>query len=122
MRKIIITMVCLVAMAFSTPKLAFADTAPDACTFNSTSTEICNPIKAKDAKELLVQIIEIILGIIALVAVTVIVISGFRLVISQGNESQVKAARNAITYAIVGLAVSALAYSIIAIINRAITQ
>lgn len=92
-----------------------------ACDYNTNSTVICNPISGTtDAKQLLIKIIKYLLSIIALVAVAVIVISGFRLVISQGNESQVKAARSAITYAIVGLFVAALAYSIIAIIDGAL--
>jgi hypothetical protein len=46
-----------------------------------------------------------------------IVIGGFRMVVSQGNEHGVGQAKKTITWAIVGLIVAVMAYSIVAIVQ-----
>lgn len=51
-------------------------------------------------------ILQIVFGIIAAITVLIIVISGFRLVIAQGNPESVKKAREAIIAAIIGLVIS----------------
>ena len=64
----------------------------------------------------IVKIINVALGLVAIIAVAVIIIAGFRLIISQGEN--VDAARKAIIYAVVGILVILLAGTIV---NLAIT-
>ena len=58
-------------------------------------------------------ILNVLSAVIALVAVVMIVYAGFRYVSSAGGEAGVKAAKNAIVYAIIGLVVVALAQVIV---------
>lgn len=57
------------------------------------------------------QIVNILLFLIGAVAVIMLVIGGFRYVISGGDQSQVTSAKNTILYAIVGIVVAFLAYA-----------
>ncbi len=98
-------------------------TNPAVCSYDQNSTQLCNPVSgANDLNSLILKILTYVLGLVGTVAVVVIVIAGFRMVASQGNESQVKAARSTITWAIIGLIVSFLAYSIVAVIQNALIK
>ena len=58
-------------------------------------------------------IINILLFIIGAVAVIMIIFGGFRYVISGGDQSHVKAAKDTILYSVVGLVVAFLAFAIV---------
>ena len=55
----------------------------------------------------------VMLFLVGAVSVIMVVVGGFRYVISGGNTTNVGAAKNTILYAIVGLIISMLAYAII---------
>ena len=68
----------------------------------------------KDSAALTVEtIINAILYIIGIVAVVMIVIGGFRYVVSSGDSSAVTSAKNTIMFAVIGLVVAGLAYTIV---------
>ncbi len=79
-----------------------------------------NPLKINTVPELIASLIRILFVLIGLAAVIVIIIAGFRMVVDNGNESQMKQAKEAITWAIIGLILSLLAFSIVAIVQRII--
>jgi hypothetical protein len=79
-----------------------------------------NPLDFESVPELITNLIRILFILTGLAAVIVIILAGFRLVIDNGNETQVRKAKDAITWAIVGLIVSILAFSIVAIVQRVI--
>lgn len=79
-----------------------------------------NPLTFETVPELISNIIRILFVLVGLAAVIVIIIAGFRMVLDSGNEEQLKKAKQAITWAIVGLIVSILAFSIVAIVQRVI--
>ncbi len=62
------------------------------------------------------QILQIVFGIIAAVAVLVIVIAGLRFVIAQGNPQDIAKARNTIIYAVVGLLIAISAEVIVSLV------
>lgn len=69
-----------------------------------------------DAGDQQLQIIfNTVFAIMAAVAVLIIVIAGFRYVISRGDPQAVAKARNAIIYAAIGLVVIMTAYAIVAL-------
>lgn len=69
---------------------------------------------AKQSSSLpLTKIINILLYIIGAVAVIMIIVGGLRYVLSGGDSSSVSGAKNTILYAVVGLAIAILAYSIV---------
>ena len=57
------------------------------------------------------QITTILLFIIGAVAVIMLIIGGFRYIISAGDASKVQGAKNTILYALVGIVVAILAYA-----------
>ncbi|MFA5991045.1 MAG: pilin [Candidatus Doudnabacteria bacterium] len=80
-----------------------------------------NPIPtAPDLTSLLIKIMRGFILITGIWAVAFIVIGGFKMVISQGNEEAVAAAKKSIMWSVIGLIVVLLAFSIIAIIQNLI--
>lgn len=62
------------------------------------------------------QIMTVIFSIIGGVALIVIIISGFKFILSEGNPDKVAKARNTIVYAAIGLAVCVSASAIVNLI------
>ncbi len=71
---------------------------------------------------LIVRLLQIMLGVIGVVTTIILILSGFRLVAMGDNEAERTKAKKAITWAIIGLVVSLLSFSIVAIVQRLITQ
>ncbi len=85
---------------------------------SNSSTALINPIQGVNSlTDLLVNIMKLFLGIIGVWAVAFIVIGGFRMVVSAGNEEAVLAAKKTVTWAILGLLVAVLSFAIIAIVQ-----
>lgn len=61
----------------------------------------------------LVQILQLVIGIIAAVAVLFVVIGGFRFVISEGDPQSTAKARSTIVYAVVGLIIAVSAEALV---------
>lgn len=99
-----------------------ASTPPAATTpamAGNNGTALYNPIYgADDLTKFVVNIMQGFLAIIAVWAVAFIVIGGFRMVISQGNEETLLAAKKTITWAILGLLAAVLSFAIIAIVQN----
>ena len=70
---------------------------------------------------LISKIINILLYAIGVVSVVMLIIGGFRYVISGGQKESVTAAKNTILYAIIGLLVALFAYPIIKFVLDAVT-
>ncbi len=58
-------------------------------------------------------ILNIFFGLIGSIALLVIVIAGFRYIVSRGEPQEIARAKNTIIYAIVGLVIAILAFSIV---------
>lgn len=59
------------------------------------------------------DIVNVVLYVLGAVAVIMIIIGGFRYVLSGGDSGSVTAAKNTILYAVIGLVVAILAYAIV---------
>lgn len=59
------------------------------------------------------NIIDVVLFALGMVAVIMIIVGGFRYVLSAGDSSSITAAKNTILYAVIGLVVAILAYAIV---------
>jgi hypothetical protein len=90
------------------------------CTGPTPDPNYClyNPLPVNSLGDTLLLIMRAFLGVIGVWAVAFIVIGGFRLVVSGGNEEMVTAAKKTITWAILGLVLALLSFSIIAIIQN----
>ena len=89
-----------------------------ACDLNTTSNGVnCagTDIQANltGSGGILTNVINILIIAAATASVIMIVIGGFRYIFSQGEEKNTKAAKDTILYAIIGLVVSILAFSIV---------
>jgi hypothetical protein len=127
MKRKLLTILFASALVFTvaTPALVFAQaTTPDPatkCEFDKDSQKLCNPVKTgSDLKEVLISLTGTLLQVVGVIAIVMIVIAGFRMVISGGNESQVKAAKSQLTWAVLGLILALLAYTIVAIVQNII--
>ena len=124
MKKIIISLSLFFALAptalvlSSTLNIAEAAT----CNFDATSKKLCNPLPVNNLNSAIVKGLQFLIGIIGTIAVVVIVFAGFRMVMSQGNSEAVGDAKKSITWAVAGLAVSMLAYTIVAIVSNTLTS
>lgn len=90
----------------------------EGCSGNSDS-EICRST-GDDASKIIKSVIELLLYAVGVTAVVMIVIGGIRYVISQGDESKIKSAKNTILYAVIGLIVALVAYAIVNFVIEAI--
>ena len=69
---------------------------------------------------LITRIINFLLYLIAVISVVMLIVGGFRYVISGGQKEAVTAAKNTILYAIVGLLVAIFAYPIVVFVVNAV--
>jgi len=81
-------------------------------TFYLAVVEITLPVVKADGPHLRV-ILNTVFGITGAIAVLIVVLAGFRFILSQGSPNEVAVARNAIIYALVGLVVIISAFAIV---------
>lgn len=84
--------------------------------------ELFNPFSEKlTVAGVIVRVINILLVFSGMIAVIYIIIGGFQMVTAGGNESTVTKGKQTLTYAVAGLIVSILSFSIVAIIQSIIS-
>jgi hypothetical protein len=116
--------VLLIAVGFNLSggfaRLSYADTA---CPTNLSSVSslglpaYCNVV-GSDSTGLLTHIINLLLALLGVIAVLFIIIGGYRMVTSNGDEKNFEKGRKTVTYAIIGLVVAVLAFTIITVIGN----
>jgi hypothetical protein len=119
---LIATFAVILGVLSPVPALAGTNVFNDACKKPGTKdSAICkdkgtttNPLTGSDG--LIVKITRIIAVVAGVAAVLIIIISGLRYVLSNGDTAQTTNARNAILYAVVGLIVIVIATSIISLV------
>ena len=67
-----------------------------------------------------VKIINIVLGVVFIIAVAMLVYGAFRYMVAGGNDEAVKTARKTITNALIGIALIILSYVIVSVVVRMI--
>ncbi len=75
--------------------------------------ELKNPIALANFTQLYQTLLEDFFGIMGLIAILMIVVSGYRYITAGGNEEQTHDAKNGIKYAVIGVAVALMAYVIV---------
>jgi hypothetical protein len=80
--------------------------------------KIDNPTKAANLAELISKAINILLSVIAMVSVIMIIVSGFRMVAYGGNPTELGKAKAGLIWAILGLVIAVMSFSIVSIITR----
>lgn len=101
-----------------TPANTSAITVFSQCSSNKDSA-VCRAQGTDNFSSLMKTVVNTMLFILGAIAVIMIVIGGIRYTISNGEAANIKAAKDTILYAVVGLLVAILAY---AIVNFVITS
>ena len=83
-----------------------------ACKPGDTSV-VCQAKNETGAEDLVKNIINILLTVASVVAVIMIIVGGIRYATSNGDSTQVSAAKNTIMYAVIGLVIAIFAYAIV---------
>lgn len=77
-----------------------------------------NTDKPKDLRAIVVEFIQIILGLLGIIFVSLILMGGYRWMTAAGNQDKVEAAQQTLTKAIIGLLIILASYSITWFITR----
>jgi hypothetical protein len=94
-----------------------ADTKTDLCNGVGLTGGNCNGGTASNSINKIIRTVVQVLGlIVGVAAVIFIIIGGLKYVTSSGDAQKATSARNTIIYAVVGLAVAALAEAIVAFV------
>lgn len=127
MKKYILALLITAGLALAvlspSPNPAFAAPADDACAGITAAGGTCDSGDAAKAgfEKIITTIIDILSVIVGAVSVVMIIIGGFRYVISGGDSSGVSGAKNTILYAIVGLVIVLFAQVIVAFVYSSAT-
>ena len=91
---------------------AALDPLGEVCT-STPDSAICKDHQNASGDDLIADIVNTLLFIVGALSVVMVIVGGIFYAISTGDAGKVARAKNTITYAIVGLVVSFLAYAII---------
>ena len=87
------------------------------CT-GSSSNCLFNPVQSQDLVSLLISITKWFLGLLGIFAVIFIMVGGFRMMFAQGNEEAYSAAKKTVVWAVLGMVVAVMSFSIVAIVQN----
>ena len=116
-------LLCLSAFAFTAPVSAVTCPKGTARSGSSASTLAeCNIENDNSLIPTILRIIQVTIGVLALVAVVVIVLGGVQYTTSAGDPGKVKKAKDSILYGIIGLVIAILAFSIVNFVLSSLTK
>lgn len=118
-----LVMLGLVAGVMVQPTLAKSELDDDICDdISGDLAEVagCNEGKDDNAVNSANKIIEIVIGLVGVLAVFVMIYGGFTFLTSAGDASKVARGRNILIYGVVGLVVAMLAFAIVKFVGGAI--
>ncbi len=114
---ILAALVVITGVAWVTTPPAMAVNVFDTCEGldpNSPDTPaICRQAQSDDAVGLIKTVINILLFVLGIISIIFIIVAGIMYTTSGGNSEQLKKSKDTLTYAIVGVVVALLAYSIV---------
>ncbi len=87
----------------------------DDCDPSTTSTDLCNPIGAlgEDLWEVIPNLLAALGVMVGTIAILMVVLSGLRLLLSNGDADQIKKGKEGLKYSIGGFVISILAFVIV---------
>ena len=118
-----VMIVALFGMSFVVPHPASAVdevTYDNICAVQPSSSVGCND--SGIVYVIAQRIINVLLGIVGMVAVVMIIIGGIRLTTSSGSPEAVKVAKNTILYAVIGLVVSFSGWAVVNYVVEALNK
>ncbi|AHB42190.1 hypothetical protein RAAC3_TM7C00001G0332 [Candidatus Saccharibacteria bacterium RAAC3_TM7_1] len=117
MKRRFTTLTLVAAMTFGVASMVPAASAGainvfDSCSTGTSDSEICKA-KNESINPVVQNIINLLLWAIGLISVIMIIIGGIRYTMSNGDANMVRAAKDTVMYAVIGLVVAILAYAIV---------
>jgi uncharacterized membrane protein len=79
----------------------------------NAQTAVCKASKSEDATSMAKKVINVMLFALGITAVFMIIWGSIKYVISRGDPANIKAAKDTVMYAVVGLVVALFAYAIV---------
>ncbi len=110
--------VALAAGSVMAVALPLAAQAQDATPFSIESIGTKVGLKNTDLKQTVLNVIQLVLGLMTLIAVVLIIYAGFIWLTAAGNEENVEKAKKIISAAVVGLIIILLAWAIVIFVAR----
>lgn len=104
-----ITVVAAVAVTSQTVYAAPSDLFPSAC----SGSKVCSDADNQNVTNVFKTVIEILIWASGIISVLMIIIGGFMYVLSAGDQAKVTKAKDTVLYAVIGLVVTLLAFSIV---------
>lgn len=101
----------LTSLALFVPALAFGQG------YDPTRSEPTGVATETDANQIILDIINYVLGFLAALAILVIVIAGILYITASGDEDRVDNAKKWLLYAIIGLVIALLGYVIVSVVS-----
>jgi hypothetical protein len=107
-----------------TPALASAQVNELKCGANSAATGSCTsaPKNQPSINETIARVINLLSSLVAVVAVIVIIIAGFRYITSGGDSNKTASARGMIINALIGLVIAVFAQVIVKFVLRSVQK
>jgi len=103
------------------PATGYAQTKKDVCKGVSLSGGSCDSTSGTSLEQTIKNVIKILSFVIGATAVIMVIIGGFRYVISSGDSGATKSAKDTILFALIGLVVVALAQVIVRFVLGRVT-
>ncbi len=87
----------------------------------SHAAQLKNPLRFSGITAIVTFVVNVLVSVVGFVAIIAIILAGYQMIFSAGEAEKLKAAKNRLVWAIIGLLVVVLAYSIIRILLTVLT-
>jgi len=123
-KKLLKNAICfLTLLILIAPVIAMAEVTTDPTYGTEDLSGIDLPQPQSDLPNIVVRIINLILGFLALIAIVIILIGGFEWMTAGGNDDKVKTAKKRLQYGLIGLVIIFVAYGVVIwVLNTLYTQ
>ncbi len=110
-----LAMIAGAVMAVATPVAVMAQ---DATPFSIESLQTKTGLKDTDLKKAVLNTLNLVLGLLTLVAVIMVIFGGFIWLTAAGNEEKVERAKKVISAAVIGLIIVLLSWAVVIFVAR----
>lgn len=121
---ITIALVFTALFTFGGLHYAYAATSATTCSTDNGLDQVKDAFPAQycTASSSIITVINILLGFLGIVSVFFIIIGGYQMVVSNGNEEGFTKGRQTVVYAVIGMLVAIFAYVIVTIVGKAVVS
>jgi TRAP-type C4-dicarboxylate transport system permease small subunit len=120
---ILLTLLAMIVPALALPVATFAQAGTPGDDYGTDLVGDINlPSQSNDLPGIVVNVINIILGFLTLIAIVIILIAGFEWMTAGGNDGKVETAQKRLRYGIIGLVIVFFAYAIVTFVLRTIVD